>query len=396
MASPIITPLPVQTDTEYRPISRMAVAGLILAIPSMLIFAMSSLWWLLILVCLPAAIISIMALRQIRQSEGNLAGEAVAMLAIVISVGCGLGWITMVTVTKYITENEAKSAVDQWIYKMQHNEPGAAFLLMMSPRKREITYNPEDYGRLRRQFPTSKHVSQFDNFLIDPICGILMRYRDQASLTYDMLLETKTLNNSTSYKFRYLLNSPIGNGSCVISAVSEDYLTDAGVRRDWFMSIDNNATQFQHTSYGEQLMTASNRAQLILERFVFAIANDEKEIYEPMLSTNNRGDFSTVLGYIRPQDKTGPVFLSLQKPMRLRSDKLDGKRWTLNFDCTTVVENSRGVDFSVICTTDDINSNKWIMNDIRFLGMKRLSSESGMQLITPIDAAPAAPKAPAK
>jgi len=396
MASPIITPLPVQTDTEYRPISRMAVAGLILAIPWMLIFAMSSLWWLLILVCLPAAIVSIMALRQIRQSEGNLAGEAVAMLAIVISVGCGLGWLTMVTVTKYITENEARAAVDQWIYKMQHNEPGAAFLLMQSPRRREITYNPEEYSRLRRQFPTARHVSQFDNFLIDPICGLLLRYRDQASLTYDMLLETKQINNATNYKFRYLLKSPIGNGSCVVSAVSEDYLTNAGVRRDWVMSIDNNATFFEHTSYGEQLMTAFNRAQITLEKFVFAIANDEKEVYGPMMSANNKGDFSTVLGYIRPQDKSGPVFLSLQKPMRLRSDKLDGKKWTLNIDCTIVVENVRGVEFSVTCTCDDINSNQWIMNNIRFLGMKRLSNEAGLQMANPVDLAPQTPPAPAK
>lgn len=396
MASPIITPLPVQTDTEYRPISRMAVAGLVLAIPSMLIFAMSNLWWLLILVCLPAAIVSIMALRQIRQSEGNLAGEAVALLAIVISVGCGLGWLTMMTVTKYITENEARATVDQWIYKMQNNEPGAAFLLMMSPRKREITFSPEDHGRLRRQFPTAKHVSQFDNFLIDPICGILMRYRDQASLKYDMLLDTKSLNNSTSYKFRYVLNSPVGNGTCVISAVSEDYLTDAGVRRDWVMSIDNNATQFQHTSYGEQLMTAFNRAQSALEKFVFAIAIDEKEVYQAMLSKENLGEFSTVLGYIRPQDKQGEIFLSLQKPMRLRSDKLEGNRWTMTIDCTTVIENSRGVEFSVTCTTDDLSKNQWTLSNVRFMGMKRLSDEAGFKMVTPVDSAPMTPAAPTK
>src|SRR5262245_9258132 len=145
MASPIITPIPIQTETEYRPISRLAVIGLLMSLPSMLLFV--DLTWALFIFTIPAVFISVVALRAIRRSDGALAGEAVALMGIVISVACGLGWVTAELVTKAVTQYEARQAVDDWFEKMRTGKSGAAFLLTQPPKMRRIPFNPEEYRK---------------------------------------------------------------------------------------------------------------------------------------------------------------------------------------------------------------------------------------------------------
>lgn len=376
MASPIITPLPVQTDTEYRPISKMAVVGFILAIPSLAIFMSDNLFWVFLVFTIPAMILSTMALRSIRSSEGNLAGEAVAMLGIVISVASGLGWLTMTVVTKYITESEARSQIEIYFDKMKTNQPGAAFLMMNPPKFRhQMTFNPEEHAKLRKMFPAEQaSVSMFDSFLVDPVCGPLLRYGDKVKLTYAGLVEAKVERGSINYRFRYLLESPVTKGSCIVLARSEDFATDEGIRRDWITGIDRNSSVLQDTAYGEQLKVATLKCSEEVERVIFAIANDEKEPIKEILDPKITGEFSTVLGYLRSPDRKGPVFVSLLKPLRLRADKLEGKTWTLTFDCTTSAEKKYGVDFSLTLTNDPA-TNKWKIIDCRFLGMRKVHAD---------------------
>ena len=159
MASPIITPMPVQTDTNYRPMSRMAVIGLILALPSTLIFASESLSWMLLVITIPAIILCVLAWRNIRGSQGNLAGEALAILGLVISVGSGLGWLTMTTVSKYVTESEARTACDDWLAKMQRGEAGTAFLMQVAPAEDDSISIPKSIIVFENSFPVSRRTS---------------------------------------------------------------------------------------------------------------------------------------------------------------------------------------------------------------------------------------------
>lgn len=395
MASPIITPLPIQTDTEYRPISKMAVVGLILSLPCALIFTSENLYWMLIVPILPAIIISFLALRTIRNSEGNLAGEAVAIIAIVIAVGCGLGWLTMTMVTRYVTELEAKAAVDDWIKKMQQNESGAAFLMTKPGAARRINFSPEEISRLRKQFPHDQFSSEYDSFLIDPISGQFSRYGDKVKMTYGGLVESKTQRGDNPiYLFRYLIESPTTTGSCIVAATSENSMTDEGIRRDWLIRVDNNANFITETPYGGELSFVSTRAQDIAEHFAMAIANDERDVYEKLLDKKNLGEFPLVLGYFRNKDKRGSIYgIGLQKPLRLRSDKKEGKRWTLVYDCTMFIEGERGVDFSMTLTSEEPQSDNWQIKDVRFLGMRKLQTRKPM---TPQVIGGGAPPAPAE
>lgn len=377
MASPIITPMPVQTDTEYRPISRLAVVGLLLALPSALIFVNENLYWLLPALILPAFLTCLLALRSIRRSEGNLAGEAIALLGIVISVASGLGWITMTTVTKMVTESEAKTAVDEWLSKLFNNEPGAAFLMTNDGKYRNIPFNPEEYGRLRTQFPgEAQGTSAFDNFLIDPICGQILRYGKKFDLKYVGLVESNTTRSSPVFRFGYKFSSPTTTeGSFLIAVRGEDLMTPDGNRRFWKMVVEPNATFSKENAYGQELKRVMAAAQDELERFVNAIANDEMDVVIKKFDPTRLGDLKTVLGYIRPEGRTGPITpRALLKPMRLRADSKSGDTWTLTFDISSNWENDRSVGFSVTLVTSD--SKNFTFQDCKFMGVKKLLTET--------------------
>jgi hypothetical protein len=391
MASPIITPLPVQTDTEYRPISKLAVVGLLVALPSMLIFASENLFWMLIIPIVPAIIMCSIGLRAIRSSEGNLAGEAVALLGLVIAVGSGLGWLTMTLVTKYVTETEARSAVDDWISKLQKGESGAAYLMTKAPSARKINYNPEELNRLRKQFPHNQYASDFDNFLIEPISGLFLRYGDKVKMTYAGLLESKSQRGSETYRFHYLIDSPVLNGSCVVVATSENYLDDDGIRRDYVLRFDTTGMYAKDTPYGGELSFMRIKAEDQAQRFAFAIANDEVEVYTKMLDAKNPGDFSMLLGFARPKDIRGAILdIKIQRPLRLRADKKEGNQWTMTFDCTLYIADSRGIDFSVTAVSQDDKGNAWLFRDLRFLGLRKINNapavmSTGPNTVPPIE-----------
>lgn len=384
MASPIITPLPVQTDTEYRPISKLAVVGLLVALPSMLIFASENLFWMLIIPILPAIIMCSIGLRAIRSSEGNLAGEAVALLGLVIAVGSGLGWLTMTLVTKYVTETEARAAVDDWISKLQKGEAGAAYLMTKAPGARKINYNPEELNRLRKQFPHNQYASDFDNFLIEPISGLFLRYGDKMKMTYGGLLESKSQRGSETYRFRYNIESPILNGSCIVVATSENYLDDDGIRRDYVLRFDTNGMYAKDTPYGGELSFMRIKAEDQAQRFAFAIANDEVDIYTKMLDAKNPGDFSMLLGFARPKDIRGAILdIKIQRPLRLRADKKEGNQWTMTFDCTLYIADSRGIDFAVTAVSQDEKGNAWLFRDLRFLGLRKINNAPAVMTTGP-------------
>lgn len=375
MASPIITPMPVQTDTNYRPISRMAVIGLLLALVSTLVFATDNLFWLLFVVTLPAFILCCLAWRSIRSSQGNLAGEPLAVLGIVITVASGLGWLTMTTVSKYVTELEARTAVDTFIAKMQKGEAGAAFLMRASPSARILDFNPEEHSRLRKQFPgQQQELSEFDNFLVEDVSSQLLRYGDKVKVTYNGLLEAKTVRDIPVYRFSYHYAGPAKEGIFIVSARGEDFTSQDGVRREWVLGFENSAGIFQETRYGEQLRIMGVRATEAVEKFIYAVANpDDQHLIKKMVDPKNEGELQTVIGYIRPKNKVGMISqIKTRKPMRLRADRKTDTSLIITYDCTTIVDEERAIDFSIDYVADLTNPENAILQNCRFHGTRKL------------------------
>jgi hypothetical protein len=384
MTSPIITPIPIQTETEYRPVSRLAVIGLLLSLPSIALFV--NLTWALFIFTMPAVLISAIALRAIRRSDGALAGEAVALMGIVISVACGLGWVTAEMVTKLVTQYEARQAVDDWIEKMRTGQSGAAFLLTQAPRMRRISFNPEEHRKLRKQFPIAQEASHYDNFLADPILGQFLRNGEQVKAEYVGLVAQRTVNTSVVYNFKYRLTTPETEGDWIVAVRSEDEMTDQGMRREWIMGYDRNTSVLPLTKHGESVQYAVTQATPYVERLVTNVANEKRDALEQLLTKDKtkRGEFEQVYGYLRNKVEGRPVFMALQKPLRLRGAKKDGSSWHLTFDCTTLIERERLVEFTITAVSDPADAQKWTLENCRFYSTRRV--------ITPDDD-PAAPKA---
>lgn len=390
MASPIITPIPVQTATEYRPISRLAVVGLLLAIPSIFLFVSANLSWLFFLFTLPGFVLAVVSLRAIRRSDGALAGETVALLGVVLSVACGLGWVTAEVVSKVVTEMEARRTADDWLNKVRKGQPGAAFLMTQQARKRQdLRFNPEEYHQLRKQFPDAQQASFYDSFIADPVYSQLLRHGENAKVEYRGLVDQQSRPGMVLYSFKYRLTTPEMEGDLILSVRTEDVQTDQGVRREWLLGYDRNASLLTFTRYGEEILYAQTQVGDVIEKLVFAVANEKRDAIDQVLAQDpaKRGEFELVYGYLRNKVENAGVVMGLQKPVRLRSARKEGNSWVLVFDCTTQVNYERVVDFSITGVSDPSARDKWVLQDVRFNNTRRI--------ITPEDD-PQAPKSTLK
>ena len=163
-------------------------------------------------------------------------------------------------------------------------------------------------------------------------------------------------------------------------ARAQDYYDDDGIRRDWVLSIDNNATHYQDSPYGEQLRITNARAFDATERFIIAVANpDDKDLIPKMVDPKNQGELQTVIGYIRPKGKVGPItMIETKKPMRLRADSTTDNTITATYDCTTIVEKDRAIDFTITYVNDITNPEKSILRNCRFMGTRKVLKATGL------------------
>jgi hypothetical protein len=375
MASPIVTPFAAPAEMEYRPISRIAIIGLILSLFSPLLFLTDNGFLWLIFFVIPGAVLSILARRAVMQSEGSLAGEALANLGIILSVCCGLGWMTSRLVSVYVTDMEARDAIETWIDQMQSGKSGTAFLYTMQPKLRNLDFNPEDHRHLRLRFPNqTARGSLYDAFVVNPIYSQLLRYGKDARMTYLSQVDNTVYRGTHTFRLRYDMQTPIANGEVIFVAKSEDVDTDQGVRRQWSLAVENSPTNPpRSTQHGEELLEMINQASAEVNQFVMAIANAEQAKLKQMLvdDPQKQGEFQQVFGYLRSTSAQGPVLMGLMLPMQLAAEQKIGNEWKLTFDCTVTVVPDREVDFSLVASKESSPSGKWKLSGLKFVGMHK-------------------------
>ena len=308
------------------------------------------------------------------KSEGALAGETVARLAIVIAVACGLGWVTTEVVTKYVTELEARTTADDWLEKMRKGEPGAAFLMSQHPKMRFVTFNPEEYNKLRKQYPAAQEASQFDAFLADPIYGQFLRYGDEAKFQYVGSVDYQARPGSIAYNFKYHLATPEVEGDFIVAIRSEEVQNEQGVRREWILSCDRTASRLRGTKLGEEVQYAATQVEEVLDKLFRSVANERRAEVDALLTkdTSKRGEFELVYGYLRNNIEGRGVSVGVQKPIRLRSAKKLNGGFTMSFDCTALVEGEKIVEFALDAAQDSTDKTKWSLQNCRFVGTRRV------------------------
>ncbi|MFT3881281.1 MAG: hypothetical protein QM703_16660 [Gemmatales bacterium] len=111
-----------------------------------------------------------------------------------------------------------------------------------------------------------------------------------------------------------------------------------------------------------------------MENLIFAIANlDDNSVIQKIVDPKNQGELQTIIGYIRPKGRTGAISpIEIRKPMQLHVDKKTDNTLSITFDCTTLVEKERAVDFSVEYVVDVTKPETAILQNCRFLGTRKL------------------------
>ncbi len=167
MPEPTLPPTvsPERAEESYRPVAGFAIAGLIVA--SLFAVGISAgalvglvygvpllLPWLLVI---PAggAVLSLVAQRQIRNSEGTRSGLALARVGLWLSVLFGLGYAAYITATILAVRQQAEDFLldsDKGFFaKLKAQETNAAFLLTRLPDQR-ADVDPADDEKMQRQF----------------------------------------------------------------------------------------------------------------------------------------------------------------------------------------------------------------------------------------------------
>jgi len=163
--TPMPTITPQRAEDSYRPIAGLAIAGVIVsgvfalgitvgAIVGLVKGVPLLLPWLL-LIPAAGAVLSFLAQRQIRNSEGTRAGLTLARSGLWLSVFFGLGYAAYVMATILAVRQQAEDFLldkeNGFFAKLKANETNAAFLLTRLPDQREGMV-PTDDDKMLRQF----------------------------------------------------------------------------------------------------------------------------------------------------------------------------------------------------------------------------------------------------
>jgi hypothetical protein len=168
--SPLVAP-PRPDDLQvYRPLSGLAIAGLALALLYVSLVLISSVaglvqgapfYWpgWMVLLAIAGAGLSLLALRQIRRSEGTRAGAKVAQWGLGLSVVAGLGYTAYDFATSVAVKQQAnrflmEAGEDAGFFPLlEKGDVNAAFLLTQTYSRRSGA-NARDEVAMYRQFDT--------------------------------------------------------------------------------------------------------------------------------------------------------------------------------------------------------------------------------------------------
>lgn len=117
---------------DYRAVSGLAVAGLLLGLAAVLAFIHPVLW----LVPLAAVVICGLALRQIAAQPSALVGRRAALVGLAAALICGISAPVQYFLYRYQLRAEAISVAGEWFTAVREDRPFVAHQLSMPPESR--------------------------------------------------------------------------------------------------------------------------------------------------------------------------------------------------------------------------------------------------------------------
>jgi hypothetical protein len=248
---------PTSASATYRPISVLAIVGLGLGLVSCLIFAVDA-YWFLLFVSVPAFLISLIALRRIRRSEGTLAGERVASTGIIFSLISGLGWTTSYLTTYGIIRQESSRFVNGWLDKLRQGKSVESFLDTKSPLNRHLGFPLEDLPKLRARFPPKEGYDPYRHALL---INLALRYGERLEWEPGGVAGWGYSDRAYHVIYRYHLRCPEYQGEVRILTASMSTNAADAPPRSWFVNLQYSDTSaLQLTPYGKELKEVQRAA----------------------------------------------------------------------------------------------------------------------------------------
>jgi len=96
---------------SYRPVSRLAVAAVVLGALSSLALTTPLLW----ILPLAGTVLAVLGLADVARSGAEKAGKVAALVGLALSVGFGAQAVTASIVSRWIMENRSKAVVHAWL-----------------------------------------------------------------------------------------------------------------------------------------------------------------------------------------------------------------------------------------------------------------------------------------
>ena len=163
---------------RYRPVSRLAVAGLGLGLASALAITVPLLWFLAFL----GAWASLVALRKIRQGQPELSGVAAARAGLFLSLVFGSAVPAQMVATRWWIDQQAQQFADQWFEYLTAGKPQKALQLSEDPSSRRNVNNDFAVWRYYRSDATAR--SELEFFARQPVVRALLELGSQAQVRY--------------------------------------------------------------------------------------------------------------------------------------------------------------------------------------------------------------------
>lgn len=388
--------------STYRPLSALALVSLFFSLPAPLIFIWNQVWFLLLSPGV-GLILGVLARRHIRRSQGRLGGQAVAAGAIVLSVACGLGWLTMLATEQYVLAAEAETFLREWIATLQEKDKeGEVFLGTLEPKGRQIDFHPGDIRKLRAHFPPPRgtNIPQFDAFRANPFMATLLRYPGQfrleplgrqGNIAYEP--------GSYSVKFAYRLECPVTAGEVQFTLKSQEFATRHGPRREWYVVLNDKEPELprEPTPYGKELFEARRQAEYDIRQLLLAVHRDQLDGLAPLFAAASQSALQTVIDFLRrdvPPKK--PSRWQGYSAMLLQDAREGADGWRLRYRLR-IINDKQEMEFEItLVRGPGAASDRWHYTDYKFLNFrKRRELEgAGIPMAAPGGGAGAVPQEP--
>jgi hypothetical protein len=255
--------------SHYRPLSPLAIAGLVLAVIYALAVCVLGVvaWrsrvpllmpWLL-LVPVAAAGVSIAASRKIRRSEGGIGGLGLTCWGMVLSAAFGFLYLAYIAATELVVRSEVTSFTRDWLETLRQGDVYRAFLSTVPVAQRQGD-TPENLPRLRVRYGIGQYGQKgpLPRFLEHDLVQILQQAGPEARIESEGVRTWSYAEKGYVAEQEYRISTPEGVYNVVIPVWGGKATEQDAALRQWHVIAANEQLRVQlrsQTPLGEALQS---------------------------------------------------------------------------------------------------------------------------------------------